>query len=113
MTDLLCFPPLRSDASTWPLGLRHELVHESIWSSLRTELELAERFQELVFKLRMVRNNALFFLEVKQHDRSTALEWVIVLLVALEILVCFYDIRKSIMSRHKYLDELMETLPPA
>lgn len=66
-----------SDSMSWHLGLRHELFHESLWTHMRSDLELNERFQQLVFKLKLIKTNARFFLGVKQHDKTASLEWIV------------------------------------
>lgn len=63
-----------------------------LWEFLREEYELDERFESFDFKLEIIQHNVRFFLEVLQNRKSDTLEWIIILLIAGEICVSFYEI---------------------
>jgi len=64
----------------------------AIWEQLRGEFELEERFQRLSLKLELMQQNVKYFLEILQNRKSNTLEWIIIVLIAGEIMLCLYDI---------------------
>lgn len=58
--------------------------YEGIFEGMRNEFEIQERFEQIEFKLNLIQQNAKFFLEVFQDQKSTFLEWVIILLITFE-----------------------------
>jgi uncharacterized Rmd1/YagE family protein len=57
------------------------------WDSLRKDFELDHRFKDLSLKLEIVRDNTTFFLEILNHQKSTKLEWIIIVLISAEIMI--------------------------
>ena len=55
------------------------------WEGLRKDFELDYRFKDLSLKVDIVRDNTRFFLEVLQNNKSTKLEWFIIILIAAEL----------------------------
>ncbi len=52
---------------------------------LRKEFEIDFRFKDLSLKLDIIKDDARFFLEVLHNQKSTKLEWIIILLIAGEM----------------------------
>jgi uncharacterized Rmd1/YagE family protein len=57
------------------------------WEALRKDFELDYRMKDLSLKLDIVKDNSRFFLEVLQHQKSTRLEWIIIILIGVEIVI--------------------------
>jgi uncharacterized Rmd1/YagE family protein len=70
----------RSDTA-WNL-----IQYETIHYGLKEEFEIDDRFENIEFKLNLIEKNAKFFMEVMHSQKSSNLEWCIVVLIALE---CF------------------------
>lgn len=66
--------------------------YAQIWEYLRDEFELTQRFASLDFKLKFVEHNIRFLQEILQNRRSDFLEWVIIILISVEIIISVYDI---------------------
>jgi uncharacterized Rmd1/YagE family protein len=64
----------------------------SIWDFLRTELEIETRFETLDMKLNLIQDNLKYFLEILQNKKSDTLEWIIIVLIAMEIVLSLYQI---------------------
>ena len=63
--------------------------YETIHYGLKEEFEIDDRFEHIEFKLNLIQQNAKFFLQVLQHQKSNNLEWIIVVLILAEcILMC-------------------------
>lgn len=75
----------RSDAA-WNLPQLQE-VHEG----LREEFEILERFEHIEFKLDLIQQNAKFFMEVMQNQKSYTMEWTVALLISFECLLMIMD----------------------
>lgn len=58
--------------------------YESVYEGMKREFEIEDRFENIEFKLNTIQSNAKFFLEVLAHQKSTSLEWIIVVLIAFE-----------------------------
>ncbi|KAL9260097.1 RETARDED ROOT GROWTH-LIKE-like protein [Drosera capensis] len=71
--------------------------YAQIWEYLRDEFELTQRFASLDFKLKFVEHNIRFLQEILQNRKSDFLEWLIIILIAVEIIISVYDIT------HKHL----------
>lgn len=66
--------------------------YAQIWEYLRDEYELTQRFGNLDFKLKFVEHNIRFFQEILQNKKYVFLEWLIILLISVEILISIYNI---------------------
>jgi uncharacterized Rmd1/YagE family protein len=63
--------------------------YESIHYGLKSEFELEERLNQIEYKLSLIQDNAKFFLDVLQSQKSNSLEWIIVILISVEcVLMC-------------------------
>jgi uncharacterized Rmd1/YagE family protein len=65
--------------------------YEDIHYALRDEFEIDDRFDHIEFKLNLIQQNAKFFLEVLQSQKSNSLEWIIVALIAVECVIMCTD----------------------
>lgn len=63
-----------------------------VWEFLRNELEMENRFETLNMKLNLVQDNLKYFLEILQNRKSDALEWTIIVLIAVEIGLSLYEL---------------------
>ncbi|CAI0411626.1 unnamed protein product [Linum tenue] len=63
-----------------------------IWEYLRDEFELTQRFASLDFKLKFVEHNIRFLQEILQNRKSDFLEWLIIVLISVEIIISVFDI---------------------
>jgi hypothetical protein len=73
----------RSDTA-WNL-----IQYETIHYGLKEEFEIDDRFENIEFKLNLIEKNAKFFMEVMHSQKSSNLEWCIVVLIAIEcVLMC-------------------------
>lgn len=54
---------------------------------LRKDFEIDNRFKDLSLKLEHVKDNARFFLEILHNNKSTKLEWTIIILIGAEIII--------------------------
>jgi len=57
------------------------------WEALRTEFELDYRFKDLSLKLDLVKDNSRFFLDIIKAEKGEKLEWVIIILIAVEVVL--------------------------
>eukprot|EP00750_Incisomonas_marina_P018261 INCI2790.1.p1 GENE.INCI2790.1~~INCI2790.1.p1 ORF type:complete len:394 (-),score=83.36 INCI2790.1:1034-2215(-) len=70
----------RASALEWRID-----SYYSLWENLRDEFELERRFQSVEDKLALIADNAKFFLEVLSHRKSEKLEWIIIVLISVEV----------------------------
>ncbi len=54
---------------------------------MRKDFELDYRYKDLSLKLDIVKEDAQFFLEVLHSQKSNNLEWIIIWLIAIEIVI--------------------------
>ncbi|KAJ9159986.1 hypothetical protein P3X46_025431 [Hevea brasiliensis] len=66
--------------------------YAQIWEYLRDEFELTQRFASLDFKLKFVEHNIRFLQEILQNRKSDFLEWLIIILISVEIIISVFDI---------------------
>ncbi|KMZ74859.1 hypothetical protein ZOSMA_121G00330 [Zostera marina] len=66
--------------------------YAQIWEYLRDEYELTPRFGSLDFKLKFVEHNIRFLQEILENRKSDFLEWVVIILIGVEILLSIYSI---------------------
>ncbi|CAL9230169.1 unnamed protein product [Arabidopsis halleri] len=62
-----------------------------IWEFLRDEFELTESFANLDYKLKFVEHNVRFLQEILQNRKSASLEWLIIILISVEIAISLYN----------------------
>lgn len=63
-----------------------------VWDFARTELEIETRFETLDMKLNLIQDNLKYFLEILQNRKSDFLEWIIIVLIAMEIGLSLYQL---------------------
>ncbi|KAF5733780.1 hypothetical protein HS088_TW16G00220 [Tripterygium wilfordii] len=66
--------------------------YAQIWEYLRDEFELQQRFASLDFKLKFVEHNIRFLQEILQNRKSDFLEWLIIVLISVEIIISLYEL---------------------
>ncbi|KAG0496102.1 hypothetical protein HPP92_000793 [Vanilla planifolia] len=66
--------------------------YAQIWEYLRDEYELSQRFGSLDFKLKFVEHNIRFLQEILENRKSVFLEWLIIVLIGVEILISVFSI---------------------
>ncbi|KAI0519912.1 hypothetical protein KFK09_007373 [Dendrobium nobile] len=66
--------------------------YAQIWEYLRDEYELSQRFGNLDFKLKFVEHNIRFLQEILENRKSVFLEWLIIVLIGVEILISVFSI---------------------
>eukprot|EP00598_Pedospumella_elongata_P006549 CAMPEP_0184971566 /NCGR_PEP_ID=MMETSP1098-20130426/3781_1 /TAXON_ID=89044 /ORGANISM="Spumella elongata, Strain CCAP 955/1" /LENGTH=317 /DNA_ID=CAMNT_0027493715 /DNA_START=136 /DNA_END=1089 /DNA_ORIENTATION=+ len=76
--------------------------YTTTWEALRKEFELDSRYNDLSLKLNIINEDARFFLSVLQHQKSSKLEWIIIILIAGEMIIGLiglglhlYDLKKD------------------
>jgi uncharacterized Rmd1/YagE family protein len=70
---------------------------ERIHRQLKEIFDISPRFREVDYRLRIVEDNLVLFTELLQHRESSRLEWIIIILILVEVLnVFFSDWIKSI-----------------
>lgn len=70
--------------------------YAQIWEYLRDEFELTQRFASLDFKLKFVEHNIRFLQEILQNRKSDFLEWLIIILIAAEIIISVYGLTVAV-----------------
>ena len=63
-----------------------------LWEYLYDEFEIQDRFERIDWKISLVQQNVKFFMEIGGKQKSDFLEWMIIALIATEIVVSLYDI---------------------
>ena len=64
---------------------------DRLYSSLRLELELDDRFRALEAKLRMIQENLVLLVDLSQHRSTWRLEVTVVLLILFEVLLTLWQ----------------------
>lgn len=75
----------RSDTA-WNLS-QYERVH----IGMKEEFEIDSRFEHIEFKLNLIQQNAKFFLEILQSQKSNTLEWIIIVLISFECVLMILE----------------------
>jgi uncharacterized Rmd1/YagE family protein len=65
---------------------------DRIYTSLRTQFEIADRFRALDLKLRMIQDNFELFVELTQERRNYRLEMAVAILVFVEVVLFVYEL---------------------
>lgn len=64
---------------------------ERVYNSLSTFFELKERFEIVEFKLSLLKDDISFLTDILNHKKSEFLEWIIIWLIAFEIVMGLYE----------------------
>ena len=86
ITKLKVMDRARPGESAWNIP-----EHYAIWERLREEFEIRTRFENMEFKLDLIRENMKFFVEVLATKKGTRLEIAIIVLIWLELMVALYE----------------------
>ena len=63
---------------------------------MRREFDLIKRFENFDWKLDTIQQQAKFYLDIIQNQKSDFLEWTIIILIAIEICVSLYDMSSKV-----------------
>lgn len=77
--SLLDAPPLTWEDPRW----------DGLYRELRAAFEIDDRFRTLEHKLRLIQSNLEIFVDLLQHRRAAMLEWIVIVLIAFEIVMAF------------------------
>lgn len=94
---------VRPGTAAWRDPRYYELSQE-----LSVDLELEERFEEIRHKLEFVMETIRFCLRERQEDAITRLEWLIVILLTLELFLTAGELRAKVMEAAAAEAELEE-----
>ncbi|HII15054.1 MAG TPA: RMD1 family protein [Nanoarchaeota archaeon] len=65
---------------------------EWLFNRLRRVFELEERFKHIQYKLEFIQNNSEVMLDILNNRKAEILEWVVIILIAIEILIFVYEV---------------------
>ncbi|MBF6057564.1 MULTISPECIES: RMD1 family protein [Thiomicrorhabdus] len=74
-----------------PNALWDNESYEKLYNTLAKSLELQERFEIVSYKLNSLKDDMTMMLDLYQHKHSSFLEWIIILLIFIEILMGLAD----------------------
>ncbi len=63
---------------------------ERLYNDLSVFFELKERFEIVEFKLGLLKDDIMFLTDILNHKKSEFLEWIIIWLIAFEIIMGLY-----------------------
>merc|ERR1712216_830550 len=69
---------------------------DTAWQYAQYNIVWEGLFQDLDYKLNLIQTQVKFYLEILQNRKSDALEWIIIVLISLEICVSLYDMADKI-----------------
>lgn len=64
---------------------------ERIHKQLKEIFDISPRFREVDYRLRIVEDNLVLFTDLLQHRESSRLEWIIIILILVEVLNVFFS----------------------
>ena len=98
----------RSDTA-WNLS-----QYERLYDGMKHEFEIEPRFEHIEFKLNLIQQNAKFFLEILHNQKSSTLEWIIIILITFECGLMLMEMSGIGPSLLKHGDALamVKSLPP-
>lgn len=64
---------------------------ERIHKQLKEIFDISPRFREVDYRLRIVEDNLVLFTDLLQHRESARLEWIIIILILVEVLNVFFS----------------------
>ena len=71
-------------------------LYRAVMEHLRREFDLIKRFENFDWKLDTIQQQAKFYLDIIQNQKSDFLEWTIIILIAIEICVSLYDMSSKV-----------------
>mmetsp|Transcript_14655 Transcript_14655/g.19128 ORF Transcript_14655/g.19128 Transcript_14655/m.19128 type:complete len:407 (+) Transcript_14655:180-1400(+) len=69
----------------------NHVEYDRVLEGMKEEFELDERFNHVTFKLNLIQQNVKFFLDILQNQKSTSLEWIIIILIGFECALMLLD----------------------
>jgi hypothetical protein len=63
---------------------RNSTNHILLITSTQHEFEIESRFEQIEFKLNLIQQNAKFFIDILHDQKSSTLEWIIIVLITFE-----------------------------
>lgn len=66
------------------------------WEALRREFEIEKRFEEITVKTNIISENTRFFLELHHNKQSLSTEYIIILLICIEIVFEVIEFTRSL-----------------
>lgn len=64
---------------------------EDLYNALASILELKDRFDTVEYKLNNIKDDIVMVMDLTNHNHSSFLEWIIIILIVVEILMGFYE----------------------
>ena len=64
---------------------------EKLYNSLAYNLELKNRFDVVEYKLNSIKDDIVMVMDLTNHNHSSFLEWIIIILIAVEIVMGLYE----------------------
>lgn len=66
-------------------------VYENLYNRLAELLDLQERFEVVSYKLNTLKEDMTMMIDLYQHKHSSFLEWIIILLILVEVFMGFWE----------------------
>ncbi|MBD3821149.1 MAG: RMD1 family protein [Thiotrichales bacterium] len=67
-------------------------AYEQLYNRLAELLDLQERFEVVSYKLNTLKEDITMMIDLYQHKHSSFLEWIIILLILVEVFIGFWEI---------------------
>lgn len=64
---------------------------EALYNRLACALELKDRFEVVEYKLNNIKDDIVMVMDLTNHNHSSFLEWIIIVLIAVEIMMGLYE----------------------
>lgn len=60
---------------------------EALYNELALSLELKDRFEVVEYKLNSIKDDIIMIMDLKNHNHSSFLEWIIIILIVIEVIM--------------------------
>lgn len=64
---------------------------EALYNELASSLELKERFEVVEYKLNSIKDDIIMVMDLTNHNHSSFLEWIIIILIIIEVIMGFME----------------------
>jgi uncharacterized Rmd1/YagE family protein len=64
---------------------------EALYNELALSLELKDRFEVVEYKLNSIKDDIAMIIDLKNHNHSSFLEWIIIILIIIEVIMGFME----------------------
>lgn len=64
---------------------------EGLYNSLASQLELKDRFDVVAYKLNSIKDDIIMVMDLTNHNHSSFLEWIIIVLIGVEIVMGLFE----------------------